>query len=904
MNYKKLEKILFYVLIVVISFVYLYTVAPTLSFWDCGEFIASAYTLAVPHPPGTPFFVLLGRVWLLFMGLIAAVLPIAKEVAWHMNLQGLGFTVLTVLLLYKMMLKIFRMFRPETDEITQVLIAFASSLATAFFFTVWRNAIETEVYAASTLVFVLITYLTLMWYESVRQGTARHHYLLLIFYLIFLSSGIHLTPFLIFVPVYVFIFVVERRYVRDAYIWLLGVFQVLIFALSFLLPEGWYKVGLVIGGLLLVTAFFLPLYDPRRFHNWRFFWAGAFLVLIGLSTELYLPIRAQVLTRLYKDNTAGEQYLAGENIAPRINECDPGEDFSLGAMFDYRSAYNNVLHRGQYGPTELVPRKTQYETGFNLVTGVFWQMALFVRYMSWQPIPETMHPLFRGIVYALFYMLGLGGLIMFYRREKRLFLLMLMIMLMLSFAMVGYLNLRFSTSDTNPSHQPREVRERDYFFHTGHVYFGFLIGFGALGLIEAVRKDTKGNRYIQSGVLGGFMLFSLVPLLTNIHVNNRFGDFIPKDYAYNMLISCDDGSIVFTNGDNDTFPLWFAQEVLGFKRKVIIANLSLINTNWYIKQLKDWGAPISFSDYVINRLQPFMTPDRRIVYVKDIMIRNILATNAGIKLSEEDYLISQEEFAKRYLPGYKGNRPIYFASTVSRENFTGFAPYCILEGLVYRVTGDSMDPNLNVDIQKTQNFFYSKYRYTGIFEPEKQKILSEILQNFEQRKQAGEFYDFALQKDENTHRLYSNYAAGLHSLGVILKNQGDIMGTIRAWRFALMFDPQPRYFFDYNLGLLYATLGIPDSADFYFSRIDLEDAGIMIQIGSVYRMMGQTAQAIEYFQRGLRLNPRIPQAYFGLYATYLDMNDTASAARVLQDWIAMNPHDTSAVNMLRELNRP
>ena len=109
MDYRKLEKILFYILLIIVAAVYLYTVAPTLSFWDCGEFISSAYTLAIPHPPGTPFYILLGRVWLMIFGLISAVLPISKEVAWHMNLLGLSFSVITVGLLYRLILKLFRM---------------------------------------------------------------------------------------------------------------------------------------------------------------------------------------------------------------------------------------------------------------------------------------------------------------------------------------------------------------------------------------------------------------------------------------------------------------------------------------------------------------------------------------------------------------------------------------------------------------------------------------------------------------------------------------------------------------------------------------------------------------------------------------------------------------------------
>jgi len=892
MDNKKLEKILLFVLVGITAGVYLYTVAPTLSFWDCGEFIASAYTLAVPHPPGTPFYLMLGRVWLMILGIISGILPISKEVAWHMNLLGLGFSVVTLVFIYKMILKIFRMFQKGNDQRSLIIIAFATCLGIAFYYTYWQNAIETEVYAAATFVYILIHYLAILWYDSIKQGVPKHRYLLLAFYLIFLSTGIHLTPFLIFIPLYIFIIAVERRYLKDVLFMLLGVFQLVFFALSFLIPAQYQQYILYFLGFILLVAIILPINNPRKYRNWRFFWAAILLVVLGISTELYLYIRAKKLTELYKDKNVNARYLEGENIAPRINECNPGAGFT---------AFNNVLHRVQYGPPRLIPRQTQDVTGFGLIQGYFWQMHLFVKYLFWQPAHDGVNPFLRAIILAFFCLFSIWGFVVLYRREKRLFLLMIMILIMLSFAMVSYLNLKFSPSDLNPTHQSHEVRERDYFFHTSHVYFGMLIGFGFLGFMNFLNEETKNKKAVKIAGLIGILIFSITPLFANIQVCDRFGNFIPKDYGYNMLISCDDSAVIFTNGDNDTFPLWFAQEVLNTGRSIIIANLSLINTDWYIKQLKYWGVPISFSDYVIDRLEPFITPDRRVIYVKDIMVRNIIATNAGIQLKNEDYFIPQEEFAKRYLKGYKGKNPIYFASTVSSENYEGFKPYLQLEGLVYRVIGDSGDFTFNLDIEKTRDFFYRKYRYTGVFEPKKQKTLAGILTDFDKRKKDGEFYDFELQKDDNTRRLYSNYAAGLHNLGVVLQQRGDIKGTIDAWRFALLFEPEPAHFFNFNLGLLYAQIGFVDSAEHYFSMIDSKEPSLMLRIGSVYRATGNLNQAIAYFRRAINYNPQLPEAYFGLYASYLDLGDKNSAMQILQDWLEINPRDTSALNMLREL---
>jgi len=893
MDYKKLEKILLYILLIIVGVVYLYTVSPTLSFWDCGEFIASAYTLAVPHPPGTPFYIIMGRAWLIIVGIVASILPISKEVAWHMNLLGLGFSLAGLALLYKMLLKMFRMFQSNSSELNRIVIAFATCFAIAFFYTYWQNAIETEVYAAATFVFLLINYLALQWYESVKQGEPKNKLLLLAFYLIFLSTGIHLTPFLIFIPFYIFVFIVERKYTKDILFILLGIFQMVFFALIFLLAgPGRQTTTIVVLGLILLSAIVLALNNPKKYRNSKFFWVTIFLIIAGVSTELYLPLRAAKLTELYKDPGANEQYLAGRNIAPRINECDPGESFD---------SFNKVLHRDQYGPAQIIPRKTQTQTGYGLIAGYIWQLDLLRNYLFWQPAHAGVNGFFRAIILALFTIFTVWGMYSLYKREKKVFLLLIMILFMLTFSITGYLNLRFSPSDSNPKHQPREVRERDYFFHTTDVYFGIFMGIGLLAFSEFIREEAKNKRLYNIVGLSAIVVYSVVPLLSNIQVNNRYGMFIPRDYGYNMLNSCARGAVVFTNGDNDTFPLWFAQEVLKVRRDVIVANLSLINTNWYIKQLKYWGVPISFSDYVIDRLEPRMTSDRRIIYVKDILIRNILATNAGIEIENQDYFIPQEEFAGKYLKGYSGKLPIYFASTVSRENFEGFQPHCRLEGLVYRVMPDSIDPLLNVDINKTKELFYETYRYTGIFAPEKQGAVKEILVDFDKRKKEGEFYDKPIQIDENTMRLYTNYAAGLHSLGYIHQQHGDIKGTLNAWRFARLFDAQPTHFFDYNLGLLYAQLGLIDSAEHYFSNIEVLDANVMMRIGSVYGAIGEYGRAAEYFRKAITFKPQIPDAYFGLYTIYLEQNDTASAIQVLNDWLSINPRDTSALNMLRRL---
>jgi Tfp pilus assembly protein PilF len=596
---------------------------------------------------------------------------------------------------------------------------------------------------------------------------------------------------------------------------------------------------------------------------------------------------------LYQNPKAHAEYLAGKNIAPRINECEPGQNWT---------SFMDALHRGQYGPQTLFPRKTQLSTGYNVVQGYFWQMAMFVRYLSQQPLPEDVNPVFRFFILFAFYAAGLGGMCLLFRRDKKLFTMLALTLFMLSFAIVGYLNMKFSPSDSDPKHQDREVRERDYFFHTGFTYFGMFMGIGAFGAAEWLGRRPRFGPALRSGVLAAAAAFAIVPIATNFRITSRFGNFIPKDYGYNMLISCDDNSLIFTNGDNDTFPLWFAQEVLGLKRDVLVANLSLINTDWYIRQLKYWGAPISFSDYVIKRLQP-VAVGNHYVLVKDIMIREIMAANAGIRLKEEDYFSPQENFAAKYLKGYRGKRTIYFSSTVSEDNFKGFTPYLRLEGLVYRLVGDSIAPPRNINQARTQDLFYRVYRYTGVFDPPQQKVLADIIPDFSARKKQGEFYDFALPKDENTRRLYTNYAAGLFALGLYLRDQNDYPAAEQAWRFALAFQPDPDYPFLYNLGILFAQQGRPDSAVTYLAQIETREPQLLTQIGSAFGILGAYDRAVTTLNRAIRINPRFAPAYSALVSVYINQSDRSSAIRVLGDWLRLNPQDSVAYNMMKELEK-
>ncbi len=890
---KNLKKILIIIVMIIAGIIYLFTVAPTLSFWDCGEFITSAYTLAIPHPPGTPFYVILGRFWLMIMGLFASFLPISKEVAWYMNLLAIFFSLGSVFLIYKIILKILTLSKSGLNN-KGIWAGFIATLGVPFYFSIWWNAVETEVYAPASFIFALINYLILLWYESVKKNQPKNRYLLLSFYLISLSTGIQLVPILMIVPIYVFVYLINPRILRDRLFLLLGIFQIVIFLYMFLLPDNLLKPALVILILILLISVVLSMGRNTRKNNLTFFWVGVFSVIMGLSSELYLPIRSKILTEFYKDKRITERYLKGENIAPRINMNEPGASFA-----DFFA----VLHRSQYGGQKILPRQTQIK-GVGLIEGVYHQIALYIRYLSWQIAPEYLNGFLRFFLLLIYYLLIINGIVELYKSEKKIFGFLILIILFVSIGIVGYLNLKFSPSDANPAHQPREVRERDYFFHTSFLYSGLLIAFGILGFFERIK-----NLNIQRFLIPALALYSILPAFFNFPLNSRYKNFIPKDYGYNLLISCAPNAILFTNGDNDTFPLWFAQEVLGVRRDVIVANLSLINTDWYIRHLKYWGVPISFDNTTIKTICDqgyFVSEDRKIMFVKDIMIRDILATNAGKMLNSQDYFVKAETFAEKVLKNYQGKRPIYFSSTVDYENYTGFEPYLKIEGIVYRVSGDSIPFPRNINIDMTQELFYRTYRYTGFFSPQKYKALAGILYDFEKRKNEGEFFGYEAIKDQNTVNLYYNYAIALIYLGFILRDNNDFDGALKSWRLGLLFESlgKEAWKLYFNLGMLFNQLPQTDSADYYFSRIDRKESQIFAQIGESFRLNRDYQRAIKYFKEALRINPSNASAYNGLIDTYLDFNDTNSAIKLLEEWLRLNPDDANARMFLKTLKNP
>ncbi len=788
---KKLRIIIGLVVFIIVLSVYLITLAPTASFWDCGEFIACSYILGVPHPPGTPLQVLIGRIFTL--------IPISREIAYRMNFYSALSGALAALFLYLVFVKVIERFK-KPKSLWEKLIQHSSGAATAllasFLFTSWDCSVEAEVYSTSAFIMFFSLWVVLIWQENIGKKNNKNLLLLLV-YIVSLSMGIHLLPLLVFPALFVFILLVK----------------------------------------------------PKELLDSKFFIIAFALIFISITTYLYLLIRAR--------------------LGPGINEVAPT---TFEKLWD-------VFTRKQYGPTKFFPRKTATETGYNVFVAIWQQFRVYTKYFSWQFVAfpresRVFSSTTRFLsVFAtwLYAMLGFWGLWSHFKRNRKTFALIAIVLLFTSLGLVFYMNLRFSPSDTDPFHKPREVRERDYFFSVSFIFFTFFIGIGlwqiATSIIEASLKKWKFILAVCLSVL--LFVFPLIPLLSNFnsHVNRR-GNWVANDYGMNLLMSCDEGSILFTNGDNDTFPLWFVQEVKKFMKfdakkhtGVAVANLSLLNTDWYIKQLKQWGVPISFTDKEIEKLRPVRIPDGEVLYVKDLAIRDIIATNAGKKLTPKDLFAPRKEFVEKYLKDYKGKFNIYFAVTVSRENMKGYNKHLKLEALAYKIVPE--EGKGMVDPEKTENLLLNKFSYRSIFNEN-------------------------VYKDDNTIKLLSNYAAGFFSLGVYLKNKGDYEKAIEVLEFGKKFAVKDIMPFAYNLAEIYKERKEYDIAEKNLREVleKFESGLLYYMIGQMYEEQGKDDEALmNYLKAKQSKNDRVA-GYAGLASFYYSRNDTLNTTKYLREAMA------------------
>ncbi|KAB2923266.1 MAG: DUF2723 domain-containing protein [Bacteroidetes bacterium] len=710
MEHTKLNKIVAAGVFVVSLAVYVLTLADTVVFWDVGEFIAASYLLQVPHPPGSPLFLLIGNIF----GMVMT--PFYKDPAVRVHFISALSSALTVLFLYLSLVKLIILWRPRTDDLWNKATLYGASavgaLSLTFSATFWFNAVEAEVYGISMLFVGAVTWLSLRWNE--RADTPSHQkYILLIAYLIGLSLGVHLLALLVIFPFLIIVFF--RRYdfsVRNYIIF--GAIAVAVFAVVYpgivkILPsllDGKYTFGSgkesesVIWTLIplgiIGAALYGVWYSVRERKEMLHLASMSFLlILLGYSTYTMVIIRA--------------------NARPPMNENDPS---TLEKLVSY-------LNREQYGEAPLMQRRWSQEpqhqgiyTNYKSDWDYFlrYQMdEMFLRYFLWQYAGREGDWQGAGVnwkqLWGIPLFVGLFGFYYHWKRDKAMWWTFFNFFLLMGFIMVFYFNMQ------NP--QPRE---RDYFYVGAFFVFSLWIGIGAVGILDTLRemvKEQKLQKMVTYAVLALLVLFIPVNMLyTNFTVSDRSGDYVAWDYSYNLLQSCEPDAILFTNGDNDTFPLWYLQDVEGVRRDVRIVNLSLVNTSWYIMQLKHetpHGAkkvPISLSDAEIAQIGPMQWEPREVVipvpphvmkeYEQFNMDRPAQPAKSGaaaeqgpgvvrfvmpnsIQFGDIKAIRAQDIMAYDIIRTNNWERPVYMAVTSSPDSKIGLDRYFRMDGLAMKL---------------------------------------------------------------------------------------------------------------------------------------------------------------------------------------------------------------------------
>ncbi|MCI0405732.1 MAG: DUF2723 domain-containing protein, partial [candidate division Zixibacteria bacterium] len=553
-------------LVLLVSFlVYNWTKAPTLSFWDCGEFIACAAILGIPHPPGSPLYVIIGRLFTL--------LPISPDIGVRVNLVSVISSAFAAMVGYLIVHRLVDHWTKDKTEwrfrIWKYVGGISGGLTLAFSRTFWSSAVEAEVYGLAMLVTLLILYLGILWWQ--RPSEARgNQYLILAAYLGILGTALHMTVFLALPPVMLLVLLsdLNRRQelhfqVSGGRIWL-EVGPIWVSFLVLLLVVASLDLFLWSLGIWTVITAFVVFKSPRAF-GWHLPLGLCLAAVLGFSSQFFIPIRAAQ--------------------SPHINENDPD---------DWKS-FKYFLERKQYGQTNMITRamKRRGEPAN--------QFGRYPRMGFWSFF-EKQYGLTK--VFFLLLAVGLWGLYESWRKARSPGVMMAVTVLLGTVGLVWYMNFADGTrQDPLTGEGYLEVRDRDYFWTPGFIVFGLCIGMGlaALGyrLSEWIREKNFPRPVLAvPGTVGVFaLIFPYFGFASNFSVNQRIDNYLPYDYAYNLLSSCEPNAVLFTNGDNDTFPLWALQEAYGFRRDVKNINLSLINTNWYILQKKHQDSvPINLSD--------------------------------------------------------------------------------------------------------------------------------------------------------------------------------------------------------------------------------------------------------------------------------------------------------------------
>jgi len=651
-NFQRLNTYAGWTVFAVATLVYILTVEETASFWDCGEFIASSFKLQVPHPPGAPFFLLMGRIFsFLAFG-------DTTQVAFWINMISVlssGFTILflfwSISLLARKVFKVNEADMSQSQTFTVIGGSAIGALAYTFSDSFWFSAGEAEVYAMSSFFTAFVFWAILKW-ERIDDPSKANRWLILIAYMMGLSIGVHLLN-LVTIPALAMIYY-YKKYKPST----LGFIATMVISLVIImtimsgiipgLPSlaGSFEIffvnnlGLPFGsGIITISVIILAslVYGIYRTQSQKHQILNTALlslafVLIGYSSYTIIVIRSNYNTPIDQNNPDDimsivsylkrEQYgyrplLHGRYYTAELTDQKKGKPVYVRGKDKYEIAQYRI--ENVYDPTQttILPRiysgddnhVARYQEVLGLKDGevpsftdnisfmLKHQMGhMYFRYFLWNfagresdvqdaswlapwdskgDLPERYaQNKARNNYLMLPFILGIIGMLFQYKKDEKGFWVVLLLFFLTGLALILYLN--------SP---PIEPRERDYIYVGSFYAFAIWIGFGTMALAEWLKKYLKDTK----APLAATAITLLVPGIMAAEGwddHDRSDRFFSVDSAINYLESCEPNAILFTGGDNDTFPLWYAQEVEGVRTDVRVIVLTYFATDWYIDQMR------------------------------------------------------------------------------------------------------------------------------------------------------------------------------------------------------------------------------------------------------------------------------------------------------------------------------
>lgn len=830
MNYSKINNLTGWLCFLIAAVTYILTLEPSVSFWDCGEFIASAFKMQVVHQPGAPLFLMIQRFFSLFaFGDI-------HKVAYFMNVGSAIASAATILFLFwtitalakKVLIK-------ENEEISKAnLISImgagaVGALAYTFSDSFWFSAVESEVYALSSLFTAIVFWGILKWEAQANEPRADR-WLLFIAYIMGLSIGIHLLN-LLTIPAIAFVYYFKKTdKPTTAGIVKTGIIGILILAviqygiIQYLVSFGAYfdlffvnSLGLGFGSGVLFFALLViaglvwgirySIKHQKKVLNLALL--STVLIIFGYCSFAMIVIRAKA--------------------SPNLNNSDPENAFSFLSYLNreqygdrpllfgpnYNSQKVNLtqgktLYRKGDDKYEVAGRKTEYEYDkttpfprmysdegrhvsyykdmmgfddshfpslFDNIGFLFrYQVGqMYMRYFMWNFVGRQNDDQGQGSLYEgqwlsgvkpidammlgdqknlppsivdsnaynrFFFLpliLGLLGAIWHFKRNQKDAGIVALLFFFTGLAIVLYLN-----------QKPLEPRERDYAY-TGSFYaFAIWIGLGVLAIREWLFKKLTPATGAVLATITGLFAAPVIMGAQGWDDHDRSSKMVAHDIAVDYLQSCAPNAILFTYGDNDTYPLWYAQEVENIRPDIKLVNLSLFDTDWYIngtRKLQNESAPLP----ITMKPSQYVQGVRDVMYYQDykvagsVELSNILAIllsddaedklplqdgsrenfiptkNFKLTVNKADVLkngvvspadsskiapVLEWTFNKNYVT--KGTlaffdilvhndwkRPIYFASTVPSDQYNGLDNYLYNEGLALRLLPLKADTSAN-----------------------------------------------------------------------------------------------------------------------------------------------------------------------------------------------------------------